>query len=294
MNEIVEYQQNQMPIDSSALKLPAVNPQEIADRRQAVNQIMRSQMRDGVHYGTLPGMPRDSKPMLLKQGAEMLANTFQLGVNPKVELVGPMEEVGYRVTCELIHLPSGKIVGRGVGECSSLEEKYAWREAICREEWDYFPANMRRIKWKQQWNSGRPAKGQGYQVLQVRAEPQDKANTVLKMAKKRAFVDAIQTCLGCSDMFSQEGAEDNTPPAAQSRPSQRRNSPPPQDDYSDPPVNGSLSPGMINTVNRAIQAAGPDVIPDMLKQFGVNSVNELKANQINDVLDWLKGQGGDQ
>jgi len=38
----------------------------------------------------------------------------------------------------------------------------------------------------------------------VRTEPADIANTVLKMAEKRAFIDAIRTTTGCSDMFSQD------------------------------------------------------------------------------------------
>ena len=46
----------------------------------------------------------------------------------------------------------GIVVGEGLGECSSHEEKYAWRKVVCEAEWeatddaDTGPAQDRRQK----------------------------------------------------------------------------------------------------------------------------------------------------
>jgi hypothetical protein len=83
------------------------------------------------------------------------------------------------------------VLGEGIGECSSNEEKYKWRKAYD-EEWNATPENRRRIKFGK------------YKDKQVRTEPADVANTILKMAKKRAQVDAVITCTAASDIFTQD------------------------------------------------------------------------------------------
>ena len=89
-------------------------------------------------------------------------------------------------------------MGSGIGECSSDEEKYKWRKAL-NEEWDETPENRRRLKYGKGNQPGIITK-----TKQVRTEPADVANTVLKMSKKRALVDACLTTLGASDIFAQD------------------------------------------------------------------------------------------
>jgi hypothetical protein len=57
---------------------------------------------------------------------------------------------------------------------------------------------MRRIKFKKQYQ------GPVAQIQQIRVSPSDMANTILKMAKKRALIDAVLTATGASDIFSQD------------------------------------------------------------------------------------------
>jgi hypothetical protein len=84
-----------------------------------------------------------------------------------------------------------------VGECSSQEEKYSWRAAVCPEEWDDTPESRRRTKYSRY--QGKVEKKQ-----QIRTNPADVANTILKMAKKRAQVDAVITATAASDIFTQD------------------------------------------------------------------------------------------
>lgn len=167
-----------------------------ADVRAQVNlmqDVMQEVMKDGTHYGTIPGTKSKS---LYKAGAEKLMATFRLAGDPEVEDLGGNGEIHYRVKVRLTSA-SGTFIGAGVGECSSQEDKYAWRAAICDEEYDETPENRRRVKFAK-WQ------GKVEKKKQVRTNPADVANTILKMAKKRAQVDAVITCTAASDIFTQD------------------------------------------------------------------------------------------
>lgn len=168
-----------------------------ADVRQHVNliqQVMQGVMKEGTHFGTIPGC---KQPSLYKAGSEVLLTTFRVAVEPIVEDLSNGDEIRYRVKCKGVHQTTGIVVGYGVGECSTNEDKYKWRKAVCSEEFDATPENRRRVKYANGRNGV-------YTVVQVRTEPSDLANTVLKMAKKRAQIDLTLTSTGASDIFTQD------------------------------------------------------------------------------------------
>lgn len=167
----------------------------IKSRVQLVQQVMREVMKEDVHYGIIPGTKQRT---LYKPGAEIIALAFGFAPTYTIDDLSGPDTIRYRVSCQLCSRDTGTVVGSGQGEASSDEDKYRWRRAVCKEEFEAAPEDRRRIKW---------AKGKGgstYTIEQVRMEPADIANTVLKMAEKRAFVDAIRTTSGCSDMFAQD------------------------------------------------------------------------------------------
>jgi len=153
-----------------------------------VQEVMRAVMKPDVHYGIIPGT---DKPTLYKQGAEVLCMAFRVADSYQVEDLSTADTVRYRVTCTGVHQVNGVVLGTGMGEASSGEEKYKWRKAWD-EEFDATPANMRRIK------SGK------YKTKQVRTEPADLANTILKMANKRAKIAMTINVTACGDMFGQD------------------------------------------------------------------------------------------
>jgi hypothetical protein len=177
-----------------------VSVQDTLQTKRMIKQIMESVMLKEVHYGVIPGC---KQPSLYKAGSEVLLSTFHISVEPMVEEFisrderGRVTEVRYRVKCVGRHSPTGTTVGFGVGECSTGEDKYAWRRAICLEEFDAADETLRRIKWGK-WNN------KVQKTEQVRVSPSDVQNTVLKMAKKRAQIDLTLTALGCSDIFAQD------------------------------------------------------------------------------------------
>lgn len=156
----------------------------VADVRAQANlvrQVLQEVMQEGHHYGSIPGA---KGTVLFKAGAEKLAVTFRLAPSYEVETKDlPNGHREFIVTCRMTHITSGTELGSGVGSASTMETKYRYR-----------------------W--------QGEGKNRVRRENPDIAdvyNTVLKMAKKRAQVDATLTVTGASDIFAPEPEEGEDP-----------------------------------------------------------------------------------
>jgi hypothetical protein len=192
MNDVIE-----MPRRESGLVVSEVHQYSAVEIRARVNlvqEVMRAIMKEGVHYGTIPGTP---KPTLYKPGAEVLCVAFRIAPSYRVEDLSDALTARYRVTCIATHQVSGVVLGEGMGECSSAEEKYKWRKAVCTEEFEITPETMRRLKFAM-W------KGKLEKKIQVRTEAADLSNTVLKMACKRAKVAMTLDVTAASDMFTQD------------------------------------------------------------------------------------------
>lgn len=174
---------------------------DIKGQIQAVQEVMKSVMKVGCHYDTIPGCGK--KPVLLKPGSEVLLTTFRIGVEMTVEDLSDGIEFRYRVKCRGFYIPTGNTVGFGIGECSTAEKKYAWRAAICDEEYNETLETSRQVYWSKDYKTK-----QAISVKQVRQTPADIANTVLKMAKKRSQIDLCLTATACSDIFVQDIDED--------------------------------------------------------------------------------------
>lgn len=173
-----------------------LTPAEITEQVNTIQRVMKAVMLRETHYDVLPGC--GNKPVLLKPGAEKILTTFHIGVETIVEDLSDGFDFRYRVTCRGFYIPTGNTVGYGIGEASTSEKKYKWREAVCQEEYDDTPETQRQILYKKDRN------GNVFKTYQVRQNPADLANTCLKMAKKRAMVDLCLTSTACSDIFAQD------------------------------------------------------------------------------------------
>ena len=181
-------------------------PQTAAGMRAHVNliqEVMKAVMigpskenPEGVHYGIIPGT---KKKTLYKAGAEVLCATFHIAPSYRVEELSGSDFVRYRVTCVGTHQASGTVMGEGLGECSSMEEKYKWRKATANREFDNTAEDRRRFKYG--WNA---SERREYEIKQVRTEQADLANTILKMACKRSLTAMTLNVLAASDIFSQD------------------------------------------------------------------------------------------
>lgn len=159
-----------------------------------IQKVIKSVMKEGVHYGIIPGC---KLPSLYKAGSEVLLSTFRIAVSLVVEDLSTPDCIRYRVHTIGTHQTTGIVVGEGIGECSSDEAKYRWRRCYIKQEYEATTESRRRIKFSE-W------KGKLQEQMEVRTEPADLANTVLKMAKKRAQIDLTLTGLAASDCFTQD------------------------------------------------------------------------------------------
>lgn len=183
-NEVITVQQEQKALTAGQMR----------DHVNRVQEVMKAVMIRETHYGVVPG---SKKPSLYKPGAEVLCVSFRVGPSYKIEDLSNPDCVRYRITCVGTHQTSLTVLGEGVGECSSNEEKYKWRRAVCAEEFEATPIERRRVKFSQY-------QGKVQKTDQIRTEPADIANTVLKMAVKRAQVAMTLNVTAASDCFTQD------------------------------------------------------------------------------------------
>lgn len=280
--------------EGGALELSTLSAADLRARVNLIQEVMRAVMKENLHYGKIPGT---DKPTLYKAGSEVLLTTFRIAVDPEAEDLSTPDEIRYRIRCKAIHQPTGELLGVGVGEASSSEDKYQWRAAVCDEEWNETPENRRRIKYARR----KREEGGYYTVRQVRTHPPDIANTVLKMAKKRAQIDMTLTVTGASDIFGQDLEEDDAAaadaprgpamPARKSAPETRepkrpRETEPPPDEPGDEGNERESSPPATEGQKRMIfaklkQAGAP--VEEFVAAFG-KPIEELRMHEVNGAL----------
>lgn len=183
-----------------------------------IQQAMREVMREGEHYGTIPGT---EKPTLYKPGAEKLCTLFRLGPTYPTDLQRLLWEDSGHLTvmahCVLRHIPSTTEVAHGLGMCSTKESRYAYRNArpICPEcgQEAIFKSKKEGegfYCWKKQGGCGVKFSADEQRIVN---QPTGKVpnkyladtyNTVLKMAAKRSLVAAVLNGTAASDSFTQD------------------------------------------------------------------------------------------
>jgi ribosomal protein L37AE/L43A len=203
---------------------PAVTAEDLVARLEVIKDAARTAMTENVDYGKVPGTDKDT---LLKPGAEKLGVLFQLDIQLDNEKVwGPGDHLTVLSHATVFHAPTGSRLGYGEGVCSTREKKYARRKA------DRVCPNCGKtaiIKGKAEYGGGwvcfKKKDGCGSKFAeddpQIVAQPAgevenpdlpDVWNTVVKMAEKRARVDAVLAVTGASALFTQD-AEDSLSPS---------------------------------------------------------------------------------
>lgn len=148
-------------------------------------------------YGKIQGC--GEKPTLLKPGAEKIL--MALGLTSTYELIEHTEDFtdkgffAYTVKCNL--LKNGAKITEGLGHANSKEKKWAL-EFVYESE---LPAGTDKELLKKKQFKGSNGT---YYKYQIDADANSKANTILKMAKKRSQIDAVLTVASLSEIFTQD------------------------------------------------------------------------------------------
>lgn len=152
--------------------------------------VVQKTLKQGHDFGEVPGT---SKPTLLKPGGEKICMLF--GLNPEYEFLQTTEDYdkeffSYNIRCTLFR--NGQPVAQGVGSCNSKEKKYRFINV------DTIPENYAGFNESFTDKYGRVK----YKINNL--DICSLVNTILKMAKKRAFIDAVLQVASLSEVFTQD------------------------------------------------------------------------------------------
>jgi hypothetical protein len=212
---------------------------EDTEQRVILAEYVEHHMTEGVDYGAIPGTPQEveifvggkkkkmRKNNLLKPGAEKLLDLFRCRAEYEFLSRDVDRETGlysYEIRCKAVNRETGTVLNEGLGSASSYESKHRYRnsERVCPQ---CGKPNIRKSKppkegwycWDKTGGCGANFPKDDPDILDqeigkmVNPDLADVANTVLKMAKKRAQVDCAIALARVSDIFAQD-VEDLEPP----------------------------------------------------------------------------------
>jgi hypothetical protein len=214
-----------------------------------------------------------------------------------------------RVYCHIMNM-AGVELATGVGSCSTMESKYRYRGGEKKPTGQAVPMEY--------WNLKKEGKmdealaligGRGFGVAKIdgkweivefgekmeNTDIADTYNTVLKMAKKRAYVDGILSATAASDIFTQD-IEDMTPDVV--APVAVQSSKPTTQAPQEKPVQSTgelrmISPAQKNAIQKifAHLQIGEFEQNDIYVEIGVGTIDELTMQQASDLIKKLSAQG---
>lgn len=174
--ELTETQQN---TDNSAISLiENINLQTAQTQLQAISsfqKVVNETLVKGQDFGIIPGT---EKPTLLKPGAEKIL--MILGLSSEYSIINKVENYDagfFAYTVQATLYKNEQLITQGIGSANTKETRY--RKNTYK--------NGRKVEWNGEY--------QDAYTLQ---------NTVLKMAKKRAQIDATLTVGSLSNVFTQD------------------------------------------------------------------------------------------
>lgn len=169
---------------------PVAQPSEVLQAQEDVRTLVEQALKAGRDYDTIPGT---GKPTLLKPGAERINAAFGCATR-------------YEITeREVDHDRVNSYVKRSWEWHPTTRGKKVWSEEEGESQGLYRYVLLCQLVHRE---SG-VVIGEGVGSCSTMESkyidrPRDLENTVLKMAKKRAFVDATLTTFGLSEQFTQD------------------------------------------------------------------------------------------
>ena len=176
-----------------------VSLQQVSAVMQKIAQfqtIVQSTLKKNHDYGVIPGT---TKPTLLKPGAEKILTL--MGMTSEYEITEKIQDYengffAFTIKCTLLR-QSMKIT-EGLGHANTKESRYSKRWVSEKK----IPEGIDKKSLQTREKDGKY--GTYTEYLMTNDDPYTLANTVLKMAKKRAQVDAALTVASLSEIFTQD------------------------------------------------------------------------------------------
>ena len=271
-----------------------LTPAQVVQQVGRIQEVMDAVMRDGEHYGRIPGC--GDRPALLQPGAQVLALTFRLA--PSFEIDERFMDGGHReylTKCSLTSINTGQVVGSGAGSCSTMESKYRYRNVS-----DYTilddpipnDAKERKAEYRKQGFGMKKVDGVWFWVKYTDAgktenpDIADTYNTVLKMSLKRAFVGAVLNTLAASDMFTQD-IEDlpdfQHEPSHQLQPEPPAATPPADTPAAAPLASKKALTELRKLTSERLSRTEADLLKTVKKRYGHETIEALTAAECEEI-----------
>lgn len=234
-----------------------VNLQQVSATMQKIAQfqaVVQKTLKKEHDYGVIPGT--GNKPTLLKPGAEKIL--MLMGLTSEYEVIEKVQDYDrgfFAFTVKCVLSKGDTKVTEGVGHANTREKRYT---------------------------SGR------------QQDPYTLANTVLKMAKKRAQVDAVLTVASLSEIFTQDledQVDDGFSPSTQSKKPQRSQKQKQQSNES--ATEAQLK--KLYAISKELDLDKDAMMSIMQSKYNKNSSKELTKAEASDLIEYLeKLQSGEE
>jgi len=172
----------------------------VRKRCAMVEQLLEKELKKDRDYGEVPGVDR---PFLFQPGAEKINLMFngrpEYTTEPLVVTTEPFESVTVVVKCDIVNRNTDKVMGSGLGACSSRERKYRYRtvrsfNAKPGDRENMVPdSEVKKTKGRNTWTE-----------WLVQIDPWEIIQTLFAMASKRAYVAATRGYSACSGLFTMD------------------------------------------------------------------------------------------
>lgn len=169
---------------------PVARPEEILEAQEQTRVFIAEALKDGRDYGTIPGT---QKPSLYKPGAERTSLAF--GCHARFSILER----------EVDHDRLNQYVKREWEWHPEIRGKKIWTETPGESHGLYrYVMGCELVHRASGFIVGSGVGSCSTMEAKYIDRPRDLENTVLKMGKKRAFIDAVLTTFGLSEQFTQD------------------------------------------------------------------------------------------
>jgi len=159
-----------------------------------LQEMVRDLLTPGVDYGRIPGTPADS---LWDTGASQIIGAFNCyaGQRRILKLEDTGDRIAVCVEVPVISRETGQVTATGIGAASTLEPEYKYRWVEYPGEWGYDAETAKGFKTRTE---------RGKRLYRIpNPEHSELLNTIVKMASKRAEVDAAESLPGVASVLRQ-------------------------------------------------------------------------------------------
>lgn len=176
---------------------PRITRESVQETRlgiELLQSMVKGILKRGIDFGRIPGTPADS---LWEPGAMQIISAFNCypGERRLLSLIDNAERLTVIVEVPLLSRAAQRVLATGIGAASTLETKYKYRWFNKADAWQmgYDEEALQALKQRQGRNETE------YRI--PNPEHSELLNTIIKMASKRAEVDAAESLPGVSSVL---------------------------------------------------------------------------------------------